>query len=41
MTKVQTTQPAALADIKMGDMLVVVGERSGDTVTARLVTDQG
>jgi len=40
-TKVQTTQPATLADIKMGDMLVVVGERSGDTVTARVVTDQG
>jgi len=40
-TTVQTTQPAALTDIKMGDMLVVVGDRSGDTVTARLVTDQG
>jgi len=41
MTKVQTTQSAALSDIKTGDSLIVVGERTGDNVTARLVTDQG
>lgn len=41
MTKVQTTQSAALSDIKTGDSLIVVGERAGDNVTARLVTDQG
>jgi len=41
MTKVQTTQSAALSDIKVGDSLIVVGERTADNVTARLVTDQG
>lgn len=41
-TKVQSTQTTSLQEIRAGDTLIVVGERTGDNaVSARLVTNQG
>jgi len=41
-TVVKTQQPGTLSDIKSGDLLLVVGEKSGDTgFVARSITNQG
>lgn len=41
-TKVQTTQPTSLQEIRVGDSLVVVGERTGDNgISARSIINQG
>lgn len=41
-TVVKTEQPGALSDIKMGDLLVVQGEKTGDTgFLARSIINQG
>jgi len=40
-TVVKTQQPGTLSDIKTGDVLFVQGEKTGDTLVARSITDQG
>lgn len=41
-TKVQTTQATSLQEIRVGDTLVVIGERTGDNgISARSIINQG
>jgi len=40
-TVVKTQQPGTLSDIKTGDVLFIQGEKTGDTLVARSITDQG
>jgi len=40
-TVVKTQQPGTLSDIKTGDLLLVQGDKTGNSLLARSITDQG
>lgn len=40
-TVIKTQQPGTLSDIKTGDLLLVQGDKTGNTLLARSITDQG